>query len=227
MPYRRSLYDKPGRESHWRAEEDERAERARGEPSEAGRYSSDQARYFGADTRSFAPPLHRPQATPPSWRRNRFEAGREEPPFVYDEQDALTRGYYSLDGPHGGQEFGVEPHGYSERLVRRRPPPRAPASEAEEAPYGDQPLDIADPGVREFGPPADYAYHPKLSVDFEADYLDWRDERLRAHDQDYAAWRAEQQQRYDRDYRAFRSEGRSRLDHGFEDWRRRRADRRD
>lgn len=215
MPYRKGPHDEPARQLHWRSADEERFGRAR--PSEAGRYSSDQARYFGADTRSFSPPpLHRAHESRPAWRRNRFDvAAGPEPAFVYDEEDALTRGYYSLDGPHGGQEYGIEPHGYRERLVRR--PPRSAAPSAD-----DLPLDLNDPGVREFGPPADYAYHPDVNAQFEPDYLDWREAQLRGHDRDYAAWREEQQQRYDRDYRAFRSERQDRFGASFADWRRER-----
>ena len=48
----------------------------------------------------------------------------------------------------------------------------------ERAPYGDQPLDPRDLGVREFGPPADYAYHPGAEAEFELEYLDWREAKL-------------------------------------------------
>jgi hypothetical protein len=216
MPYRKDPHDEPARRLHWRSADDERFGR-RVEPSEAGRYSSDQARYYGADSRSFSPPpLHRAQEARPAWRRNRFDVeGGSEASYVYDEEDALTRGYYSLDGPHGGQEYGIEPHGYRERLVRR---PQRPAAASDD----DLTLDMRDPGVREFGPPADYAYHPHLGAEFEPDYLDWREAQLRGHDRDYAAWREEQQARYDRDYRAFRDERQGRFGASFADWRRER-----
>lgn len=205
----------PRGDGGWRRREDER--RSFGEE---GRFSSDQARYYGADTRSFGSlQAHRPHLERPAWRRGRFDAARapaEELP--YDEEDALTRGYYSLDGPHGGQEYGIEPHGYREQIVRRRPaPPRQGSLEA--GPYGDQPMDLHDPGVRQFGPPADYAYHPGADIEFEPDYLEWRDEQLRGHDRDYATWRAQQQAKYDAEYRAFRGERRDRFDRSFTDWR--------
>ncbi|MER8125091.1 hypothetical protein ABS198_22665, partial [Acinetobacter baumannii] len=76
---------------------------------EEGRYSSDQARYYGADSRSFSSlSSHRPDSGHAPWR-HRFEAGRQpHSELPHDQEDALTRGYYSLDGPHGGQEFGIE-----------------------------------------------------------------------------------------------------------------------
>lgn len=216
MPGRDFHPEDPHGEGHWRPREDR--PRSFGEE---GRYSSDQARYYGADTRSFGPPAHRPHVERPAWRRGRFDAGQAAgTELPYDEEDALTRGYYSLDGPHGGQEYGIEPHGHREPIVRRRPAPaRRGGSEAEVAPYGDQPLPVRDPGVRQFGPPADYAYHPGADIEFEPDYLDWRDEQLRGHDRDYAAWRAKQQAKYDGEYRAFRGERRDHFDRSFTDWR--------
>lgn len=204
-----------------------RAEAPQGGPEprsfgEEGRYSSDQARYYGADTRSFdAFGSHRPSDARPDWRRGRYEAGRDSAPEVpFDEADALARGYYSLDAPHGGQEYGIEPHGYRESIVRRRARPAgAPLTEAERAPYGDQPLDPRDLGVREFGPPADYAYHPSAETEFELEYLDWREARLASHDRNYAAWREEQQRKYDAEYRAFRGEWQARFDRSFAEWR--------
>ena len=121
---------------------------------------------------------------------------------------------------HGGQEYGIEPHGYRQSIVRRRARPAGAApTEAERAPYGDQPLDPRDLGVREFGPPADYAYHPDAEAEFELEYLDWREAKLSAHDRDYAVWRAEQQRRYDAEYRTFRGEWQERFDRGFAEWR--------
>ena len=187
---------------------------------EEGRYSSDQARYYGADNRSFSSISgHRPDNERPTWRRGRFEAGRSpDLDLPYDEEDALTRGYYSLDGPHGGQEFGIEPHGYRESVVRRRPRPARGSTETR-APYGDQEIDVRDRGVREFGPPADYAYHPNEDIEFELDYLDWREEQLRTHDREYAQWRADQQRKYDDEYRAFRTQRRDHFERSFADWR--------
>ena len=220
MPNRDLHPEDPRGEARWR--ETDAREDPRRSFGEKGRYSSDQARYYGADTRSFsAAPSGRPHPERPAWRRGRFEAGRDpgvELPF--DEQDALTRGYYSLDGPHGGQEYGIEPHGYRERLVRRRAaPPQRETSEEDRAPYGDQPLDARDPGVRQFGPPADYAYHPGADIEFEPDYLAWREEQLRSHDRDYAIWRTRQLGKYDAEYRAFRGQRQDHFDRSFSDWR--------
>ena len=186
---------------------------------EEGRYSSDQARYYGADDRSYGDyPGRRVRAEPPSWRRPRYEPGGRNPlDLPADHEDALTRGYYSLEGPHDGQEYGIEPHGYRASLPREYAARQARLgrSRYEDAPYGDQPLPRDDLGVREFGPPADYAYHPPADAGFEPDYVHWRDEQLAGHDRDYAAWRAERHRRYDDDYRAFRGERRG----GFADWR--------
>jgi hypothetical protein len=71
----------------------------------------------------------------------------------------------------------------------------------------------------EFGPPADYAYHPDENIEFELDYIDWRDDQLRSHDREYAQWRADQQRRYDEEYRTFRSQRRDHFERSFADWR--------
>ncbi len=183
---------------------------------EEGRYSSDQARYYGADSRNYAP-LHGPDHAAPErtpWRDGR---GDED------------HGYRSFDGDfHGGQEYGV-PAGGSRRLPR----PDAGAVQGDDLgyesrgrrrrsdfgdmPYGDQPLPH-DRGARDFGPPADYAYHPGHQ-DLEPDYVAWRDEQMRNHDRDYAGWRAEQHRRYDEDYRSFRGERRERFGQTFAEWR--------
>jgi hypothetical protein len=75
-------------------------------------------------------------------------------------------------------------------------------------PYGDLELNPRNRGVQEFGPPADYAYHPPAGHEFDPDYLRWRDEQMRAHDHEYAEWRRERQRRYDEDYRRARADRR-------------------
>ena len=227
MPNRDHHPGDPRGESRWREAEtrDERRFDEHRSFGEEGRYSSDQARYHGADTRSYEPyGTHRPRSERPPWRRPRFEANGPEPSpaLPADYEDALTRGYYSLEGPHGGQEYGIEAHGYRESLPRqheRRQRGRHAISGYEDAPYGDQPLDRRDPGVREFGPPADYAYHPHANAEFEPDYVTWREEQLRSHDRDYAGWRAEQQRKYDAEYRAFRGARQDEFGKSFTDWR--------
>lgn len=217
----------PRSESRWREAERREERRADDRRSfgEEGRFSSDQARYYGAEPRSYgAYASHRVHTEHPPWRRARFDpAGREPgPDLPPDYDDALTRGYYSLEGPHGGQEYGIEAHGYRESLPRQhkhRPRHQRAASGYEDAPYGDQPLDRRDLGVREFGPPADYAYHPHANAEFDPDYLAWRDEQLRSHDQDYAAWRAEQHRKYDAEYRVFRGARQDEFGRSFTDWR--------
>lgn len=217
----------PRSETRWREAERREERRADDRRSfgEEGRFSSDQARYYGAEPRSYgAYASHRVHAERPPWRRARFDpAGPEPAPDLPpDYEDALTRGYYSLEGPHGGQEYGIEAHGYRESLPRQhkhRPRHQRAASGYEDAPYGDQPLDRRDLGVREFGPPADYAYHPHANAEFDPDYLAWRDEQLRSHDQDYAAWRAEQHRKYDAEYRVFRGARQDEFGRSFTDWR--------
>jgi hypothetical protein len=219
MPNRQTPPDQPRQPRRGSAESEQGGPEPRSF-GEEGRYSSDQARYYGADTRAFdAFGAHRPSDERPDWRRGRYETGRDSAPDVpFDEADALARGYYSLDAPHGGQEYGIEPSGYRQSIVRRHArPSAAPPTEAQLAPYGDQPLDPRDLGIREFGPPADYAYHPE--TEFELEYLDWREARLSAHDRDYAVWREAQQRKYDADYRAFRGEWQARFDRGFAEWR--------
>ena len=74
MPHRPTPPDEPRRRSRRRDE----AKRPAAEPhsfGEEGRYSSDQARYYGADPRSFdAFGAHRPSETRPDWRRGRYES---------------------------------------------------------------------------------------------------------------------------------------------------------
>jgi hypothetical protein len=211
---------------------------------EEGRFSSDQARYYGADSRSYAP-RHEPDPAAGDrapWRRERYGARGDEDHGVYgsgyDPGGGYGRdedhGYRSFDGDfHGGQEYGVSASGrgsprYAQQSYadnrgddlgyesRRRGVREDPAFR--NAPYGDQPLPH-DPGARAFGPPADYAYHPNPDRDLEPDYVAWRDAQLRDHDRDYAGWRAEQHRRYDEHYRAFRGERRETFGKTFADWR--------
>lgn len=178
---------------------------------EEGRFSSDQARYYGADRRDYGPYANRdPHAS-------RLDARADYGP---DE----AHGYRSFEGDyHREQEYGVPAGGG--RIARRDPnrgddlgyESRRRRGPYADGPYGDQPLPH-DRGSREFGPPADYAYHPNLDRDLEPDYLAWRDEQLRSHDRDYGDWRAEQHQRYDSEYRAFRSERKSTFGKSFADW---------
>lgn len=183
---------------------------------EEGRFSSDQARYYGADTRSYGARLHDPaggERMP--WRSEHYDGRRDE-----------DHGYRSFEGDfHGGQEYGMPASQRSGRRgyagaggddlgydSRRRGRETAFSDMA----YGDQPLPH-DRGAREFGPPADYAYHP-TEQDLEPDYVAWRDAQMRSHDRDYAAWRADQHKRYDEDYRTFRSERKTNFHKSFGEW---------
>jgi hypothetical protein len=201
---------------------------------EEGRFSSDQARYYGADTRSYGAHPHDPAAGERApWRGERYGAARDEDRGVYgsgyDARGDYGRdedhGYRSFEGDfHGGQEYGMPAGG-------RRPgqqsitgaggqdlgyDSRRRDTKFSDMPYGDQPLPH-DLGAREFGAPADYAYHP-AEHELEPDYVAWRDAQMRTHDRDYAAWRAEQHKRYDEDYRTFRSERKTNFHKSFSDW---------
>lgn len=207
---------------------------------EEGRFSSDQARYYGADTRSYGARPHDPAAGErTAWRGERYGSRRDEDRGIYgsgyDARGNYGRdedhGYRSFDGDfHGGQEYGVPASGSARgRRYPRQEIVGAPGEDLgygsrrrasrgfDEMPYGEQPLPH-DRGAREFGPPADYAYHP-TEDDLEPDYVSWRDEQMRGHDRDYAGWRAEQHRRYDEDYRAFRGERRERFGQTFAEWR--------
>lgn len=212
---------------------------------EEGRFSSDQARYYGADTRDYRPRADPAAGDRSPWRRDRYGGRLSEDRGLYG-SGADPRGgygpdedhaYHSYDGDyHGGQEYGLaagdRERRYNQRLVRqsygdnrgddlgyesRRPQDRGGDRGDRSGPYGHQPLPH-DEGSREFGPPHDYAYHPDAH-DLEPDYVAWRDEQLRNHDRDYAGWRAEQHRRYDEDYRSFRSERRTHFGKTFTDWR--------
>jgi len=80
-------------------------------------------------------------------------------------------------------------------------------------------FDFDDPGVGQSQ--AGYASSAQTHVDqeFDADYLRWRDEQLRAHDRDYQDWRREQMQQYDDQYRQFRSERQRNFGRAFLQWR--------
>lgn len=126
---------------------------------------------------------------------------------------------------YGGQEYGVEGgrgHGTGER-ERRPDRDERETWRAEGGPYGDLELNPRNRGVQQFGPPADYAYHPQAGHEFDPDYLHWREEQMRGHDRDYHEWRRAQQQTYDDDYRRFRSERREHFGRTFSDWRNQRS----
>lgn len=80
-------------------------------------------------------------------------------------------------------------------------------------------FDFDDPGVGQSQ--AGYGSSAQTHVDqeFDADYLRWRDEQLRAHDRDYQDWRREQMRHYDDQYRKFRSERQRSFGRAFHEWR--------
>jgi len=121
-----------------------------------------------------------------------------------------------------GQEYGME-GGAQHRGREDREQDRGDHRESwrpdQGEPYGDLEFDPRNRGAREFGPPADYAYHPPAGHEFDADYLHWREEQMRSHDRDYQEWRTAQRDSYDDDYRRFRHERRQQFGRTFQDWR--------
>lgn len=172
---------------------------------ERDRYNSDEARY-GERGRA--------------WRLG------EREPWHGDERSAAR---YDQERVGYGQEYGME--GGRQHEMRRDPlRGRRRGDDERETwrpdvgePYGDLELNPRNRGVQEFGPPADYAYHPHAGHEFDPDYLHWRDEQMRAHDRDYQDWRRSQQQSYDEDYRRFRTERREHFGRTFADWRNQRS----
>jgi hypothetical protein len=86
------------------------------------------------------------------------------------------------------------------------------------APYGDSHLDRQDRGMKEFGVPHDYGFHPQ-DQEFEPHYTHWRDEQMRRHDEEYHRWRTQQLRQYDDDYKAWRGERRQAFGETFSQWR--------
>jgi hypothetical protein len=114
------------------------------------------------------------------------------------------RGQYDVE-PNAGDDLG-----YGSRRTNWRP--------AGGSPY-DPSFDARDLGVREYGPPADYAYRPPAGHEFDPEYVRWRDAQLDAHDRDYAAWRRAQHEQYDHDYRDFHRARREDFTRRFQSWR--------
>jgi hypothetical protein len=140
------------------------------------------------------------------------------------DRDDYGSGYDRASGGYGhGQEYGMEGgHSRPDRSVmddqgRERWNP------AGGVPYGDVALEGPNRGFEEFGPPADYAYHPHAQPDHDPDYRRWRDEQLKSHDRDYRDWRRAQHAQYDDEYRRFRSERREHFGRTFQDWRSQRS----
>ena len=134
------------------------------------------------------------------WRRPEDETspvhGGE--PYAYAGQE------YGLEGPHDDRESAPD---WGKGLHTER---RAN-------------FDFDDPGVGQSQ--AGYASSAQTRVDqeFDADYLRWRDEQLRAHDRDYQDWRREQMRQYDEQYRKFRSERQRNFGRAFLEWRAQRS----
>jgi hypothetical protein len=174
---------------------------------ERDRYNSDEARY-GERGRA--------------WRLG------EREPWHADERSAAR---YDRDRVgYGGQEYGMEGgHDHEMRRDERRFRGRRDDDERGAwrpdigEPYGDAEFNPRNRGIQEFGPPADYAYHPHAGHEFDPDYLRWRDEQMRSHDRDYQEWRRSQQQSYDEDYHRFRAERREHFGRTFADWRNQRS----
>jgi hypothetical protein len=110
---------------------------------------------------------------------------------------------------YGGQEYGVE-GGRQQRRDADRGLDRSDQRETwrrdQGEPYGDLEFNARGRGAQEYGPPADYAYHPQAGHEFDPDYLHWREEQMRGHDRDYHEWRRARRDAYDEDYRKLRRE---------------------
>lgn len=127
---------------------------------------------------------------------------------------------------YGGQEYGMEggpEHRRGEDRDRDRGDHRETWRPDQGEPYGDLEFDARNRGALEYGPPADYAYHPQAGHEFDPDYLHWREEQMRSHDRDYHEWRKAQRDSYDEDYRRFRHERRQQFGRTFQDWRNQRS----
>jgi hypothetical protein len=136
------------------------------------------------------------------WERRAFEGG--EP---WQAEGRYGARYDQDRTGYGGQEYGME----AGRQHRRDEDRGADRSDQRETwrpdrgePYGDLEFNARNRGAQEFGPPADYAYHPRAGHEFDPDYLHWREEQMRAHDRDYHAWRKARRDAYDEDYRRSR-----------------------
>jgi hypothetical protein len=152
------------------------------------------------------------------WRgEGRYGARYDQERTGYGARDDRDRGGY------GGQAYGME-GGRDHRAASERDrdwggDERETWRPDQGEPYGDLELNARNRGVQEFGPPADYAYHPRAGHEFDPDYLHWRESQMRNHDRDYEEWRRSQHQSYDDDYRSFRSERRERFGETFQAWR--------
>jgi len=127
--------------------------------------------------------------------------GGSRPAAPYDRDRAGYGGQeYGMDGGHPTTSDLDPAWRGDEREVHARDRWRPGHGE----PYGELELNPRDRGVREFGPPADYAYHPPAGHELDPDYLQWREARMRRHDSDYREWRAQRVARYDEAYRRSR-----------------------
>lgn len=139
-------------------------------------------------------------------RRSRFPGGHgegEHEPWRRDRYGSL----YDQDRTNYGSGWDLERGGYGRGEDPDRPPRdyRRTWHAGGGAPYGDLELDRDGPAYEEYGAPHDYAY--RAPVEFEPDYLHWRDEQLRLHDRDYQEWRRRRSRQYDDEYRRGRHRG--------------------
>jgi hypothetical protein len=160
------------------------------------------------------------------WERRSFGDGGGEP---WHAEGRYGARYDQDRAGYGGQEYGQEA-GRDHRSEDRRRDERSRGGDERETwrpgrgePYGDLELNARNRGIREFGPPADYAYHPQAGHEFDPDYMHWREEQMRGHDRDYHEWRRTQRDSYDEDYRRFRHERRQHFGRSFADWRNQRS----
>jgi hypothetical protein len=113
---------------------------------------------------------------------------------------------------YGGQEYGMESPGPSDR-------DRSFDWGLDHGPSRNANFDRDDPGVGQSQAGYGGRPPPPRNAEFDADYLDWREEQLRGHDRDYAEWRRHQCAQYDEQYRRFRQERRETFGRTFHEWR--------
>jgi hypothetical protein len=238
-------YGGDGGRDRWR-QDDRQAGRQGGREQRSfggeGRYNSDQARW-GQGSRGGSG-----QGENEPWRRDRYGSRYDQDRTNYGsgwdhERADYGRGQredtarYGGGRGYGGQEYGMEGRGGGQQggggagregwrgQSGGATQGRSGSNERETwragngEPYGDLELNANASGVRDFGAPHDYAYHPQAGHDFDPDYTSWRDEQLKAHDRDYHAWRQQQHKQYDDDYRNFRDERREHFGRTFREWR--------
>jgi hypothetical protein len=223
-----------GGDDRWRRSDDRDGWRRDRREWEGRAFSPDRSRYGGRamDERDMPPP-----------RRDRY--GRPDPERAgygrYDDAGDRADRRFGVRGEPGrpgdtspvhggepfsyaGQEYGLEGHpgvggAYGGGYAERSGPAWGLDRDAERRSH----FDLDDPGIgqSQAGYGGTVQTHP--DHEFDADYLRWRDEQLRAHDRDYQDWRRDQHRQYDEQYRQFRSERQRHFGEAFHLWRSQRS----